>query len=336
QELYNFSKKLGAPVALSLMGIGAYPAGDANFTGMLGMHGTRASAYALSQCDLLIAAGTRFSDRVLCDPKHFAPHAKILHLDIDPAEINKNIRVTAAVMGDLRQTLRRLIGGITPGGRAEWLEDVARRKPRQAAARGRAELMPRQILETLHALTCGKAIITTEVGQHQMWAAQYYPFSQPRRFLTSGGLGTMGYGLGAAIGAQLANPGRRVVNIAGDGSFYMNMAELATAASYNLPIVEIVMNNGVLGMVRQWQKLFHGRRFSFTTLGRHTDFMTLASAFGIGGFVIETPRQIGPVLSKALALGRPCLVECRIGSDLNVLPIVPAGMPVTEQISEMS
>lgn len=326
-QLAALAHRLGAPVALSLMGLGAFPPSDPLCTGMLGMHGTRASAQALAQCDLLLALGTRFSDRVLCSPTQFAPHAKLVHLDVDPAEINKNIPASLGVVGDLSLSLDMLLEALGERSRPAWFTPPAGGAP----TRG----MPAELFRTLHRLTRGDITITTEVGQHQMWAAQYFPFDKPRRLLTSGGLGTMGYGLGAAIGAQCARPGQKVVNIAGDGSFYMNMPELATLATYRLPIVELVMNNGVLGMVRQWQKLFYDKRFSFTTLERKTDLSCLASAFGIRSFVIAGPQDIAPVLEQALACDGPCLVDCRIGPDENVLPMVPAGAPPTEQIFEI-
>jgi acetolactate synthase-1/2/3 large subunit len=335
-ELKAFAKKIGAPVTLSLMGIGNYPSDADYYTGMIGMHGTKTSALAVSECDLLIACGTRFSDRVLCNAKNFAHNAKILQLDIDPAEINKNIMTFASVIGDIKVTLTRLTERLEAIDHSDWLNKITKWKGLYPIDQPHGdEVMPQQILSAIHALTNGEALITTEVGQHQMWTAQFYNFSKPRTFMTSGGLGTMGYGLGAAIGTQIANPDKRVFNIAGDGSFYMNMAELVTAETYNTPVIEVIMNNGVLGMVRQWQKLFYDKRYSHTTLGRKTDLVKLAEAIGIAGFVIEKQEDIIPVLTKALAQNRPCLIDCHIGSDINVLPMVPAGASISDQIFEL-
>jgi acetolactate synthase-1/2/3 large subunit len=335
-ELKSFANKIGAPVTLSLMGIGNYPADDDYYTGMIGMHGTKTSALAVSECDLLIACGTRFSDRVLCNASRFAPNAKILQLDIDPAEINKNIMTYASIIGDIKVTLVKLMERLENADRSDWLNKITKWKSLYPIDQPRNdEIMPQHILNAIHTLTNGEALITTEVGQHQMWTAQFYKFTKPRTFMTSGGLGTMGFGLGAAIGTQIANPDKRVFNIAGDGSFYMNMAELVTAATYNIPLVEVIMNNGVLGMVRQWQKLFYDNRFSHTTLDRKTDLVKLAEAIGIAGFVIETQDDIIPVLTQAIEQNRPCLIDCRIGSDINVLPMVPAGASVSDQIFEM-
>jgi acetolactate synthase-1/2/3 large subunit len=335
-ELKAFARKIAAPVTLSLMGIGNFPSDDEYYTGMIGMHGTKTSALAVSNCDLLIACGTRFSDRVLCNAAKFAPNAKILQLDVDPAEINKNILTFASVIGDIKITLTKLTEKLEDATRGEWPRQITElKKLYPIAIPLKDEVMPQHIFDAIHTLTNGEALITTEVGQHQMWTAQFYKFSKPRTFMTSGGLGTMGFGLGAAIGAQIAHPDKRVFNIAGDGSFYMNMAELVTAATYNLPLVEVIMNNGVLGMVRQWQKLFYEKRFSHTTLGRNTDFVKLAESVGVAGFVIATVDDIIPVFTKVLAQKGPCLIECRIGSDINVLPMVPAGLSISDQIFEM-
>jgi acetolactate synthase-1/2/3 large subunit len=335
-ELKAFAKKIAAPVTLSLMGIGNYPSDADYYTGMIGMHGTKTSALAVSECDLLIACGTRFSDRVLCNVAKFAHNAKILQLDIDPAEINKNIMTFASIIGDIKVTLARLTDRLEAIDHSDWLNKITKWKSLYPIDQPRSdEVMPQHILNAIHTLTNGEALITTEVGQHQMWTAQFYKFTKPRTFMTSGGLGTMGFGLGAAIGTQIANPDKRVFNIAGDGSFYMNMAELVTAETYNTPIIEVIMNNGVLGMVRQWQKLFYDKRYSHTTLCRKTDLVKLAEAIGIAGFVIETVDDIIPVLTKAIKQNRPCLIDCRIGSDINVLPMVPAGASISDQIFEL-
>ncbi len=335
-ELRYFAQKISAPVTLSLMGIGAYPADDPYYTGMIGMHGTKASALALKECDLMIAIGARFSDRVICNANHFAKNTKILHIDIDPAEINKNVKVDANVIGDVKIVLKRLFDLIETKEHKEWLQQIVDWKEKYPIDQPKNdEILPQQILETLWKVTEGKAIVTTEVGQHQMWAAQFLKITEPRTFITSGGLGTMGFGLGAAIGAQMAYPEKRIVNIAGDGSFHMNLSELATAVTNNLPIIEIVMNNNVLGMVRQWQKLLYNKRYSSTTLNRKTDYKKLAEAFGALGFVIESFDDIEPVLHEALASNRPCVIDCRISCDVNVLPMVPPGVSINEPILEM-
>lgn len=333
-ELFVLARLIDAPVATSLMALGCFPASDDASTGMIGMHGTKASGLAVSHCDLLIALGTRFSDRVICDAASFAKQAKILHIDVDPAEINKNVTADLAVTGDLKVVLEKLCGRLHARRHPEWREEVAGWKS-EVPLEGKG-VTPHRVIGTLRRLTEGRAIVATDVGQHQMWAAQYYGFERPRRFITSGGLGTMGFGLGAAIGAKIGNPGDVVVNVAGDGSFYMNMAELATAVKYRLPIIELVMNNGVLGMVRQWQKLFYGSRFSQTTLERRTDFMLLAKALGAEGFTISSPGEIEPVLRAALDCRGPCLVNCLVDMDENVLPMVPAGAPIDTPVMHLA
>lgn len=335
-ELFELAKKIQSPVTLSLMGIGGYPSTDDYYTGMIGMHGTKASALAVSECDLLIAVGARFSDRVICNPKTFAKNAKILHIDADAAEINKNIRAYQCVIGDVKIVLSMLNEKLAQSDRAKWLDEIAswkRQYPIDQARNG--DILPQHIIEKLWKLTDGKAIVTTEVGQNQMWAGQFLKITKPRTFITSGGLGTMGFGLGAAIGAQIANPSKRVINIAGDGSFYMNMSELATAVTYKLPIIEVIMNNGVLGMVRQWQKMFYGKRYSHTTLNRETDYKRLAEAFGALGFIINSEEDIEPVFKAALESGKPCVIDCRIGNDVNVLPMVPAGADIDNPVLKL-
>lgn len=336
KELYDFAHKISAPVTLSLMGIGSYPSTDPYYTGMIGMHGTKASSLALKECDLLIAIGARFSDRVICKADQFAKDTKILHIDADPAEINKNIAVTGSIIGDVKEVLERLDKRLESIEHKDWLDQIIKWKEQFPIDQPKSdEIMPQHILEMMWKITEGKAIVTTEVGQHQMWAGQFIKFTQPRTFITSGGLGTMGFGLGAAIGAQLANPDKRVVNIAGDGSFHMNLAELATAVTYKLPIIEIIMNNNVLGMVRQWQKMLYDKRYSHTTLDRQTNYKMLAESFGALGFVINGFDDIEPVLREALASNRPCVIDCRIGSDVNVLPMVPPGISIDEPILEI-
>lgn len=331
--LSAFAEKIDAPIALSLMGLGSISPDNPRFTGMVGMHGSKTSSYAVENCDLFLALGTRFSDRVLCNAKLFAKNAKILHIDIDPAEINKNIRVFASITGDLNTILTELTHRLPDGiSHPEWMGKIRSLKADYPIDRPLGgETMPYDVLSTLHELA-PEAIVTTEVGQHQMWVGQYFHFAHPRQFLTSGGLGTMGYGLGAAIGAQAANPGKHVINVAGDGSFFMNLNELATAVTYNLPVIELIMNNGVLGMVRQWQHLFYNQHYSHSVLERQTNLTGLATAFGALPFTIEKPADIRPVLSEALDSGKPCVVNCLIDPDENVLPMVPAGKPIGDPI----
>jgi acetolactate synthase-1/2/3 large subunit len=336
-EARRFAEKIDAPVACSLMCQGGYDQRDERYMGMLGMHGTKVSAEAIRNCDLFVAAGTRFSDRVLCSAGSFAKGRPILQIDIDAAEFGKNLPVSLSVKGDVKAVLAKLAGMLPQQKHAAWMAQVRGWKRRyplcQAGAPG--GVLPQDVLETLCRLTEGEAILTTEVGQHQMWAAQYYTFQRPRQFLTPGGLGTMGFGLGAAIGAQLACPGSRVVNIAGDGSFHMNCAELSTLARCRLPVIELIFDNSVLGMVRQWQKLFYGGRFSQTDLGGGTDYALLANAFGVKALKIEAKDEIEPVLRQALALQEPVLIDCVISGDQNVLPMVPAGGSVEDPMLAM-
>ncbi len=285
EELRSLVERLKAPVALSLMGHGAFPSRHPLFTGMIGMHGTKASNMASSRSDLLIAIGARFSDRVVSDASRFALKARLLHIDIDPAEINKNVPSHQSLVGDVKDILTRLLARLPERAKSAWNGDIDAWKAEVPSAHGRDTLLhPKFIMEEIHGRVGDDAIVTTEVGQHQMWTAQFYPFAKPRTFISSGGLGTMGFGTGAAMGAQIANPSRQVVHIAGDGSFRMNCAELATIAHYELPILIVVMNNGVLGMVRQWQSMFYQGRYSQTTLDRPPDFLKLAEAYGVRGF----------------------------------------------------
>lgn len=336
-EVKAFAEKLDAPVACSLMCQGGYDQADGRYLGMLGMHGTKASAQAMKECDLLVAVGTRFSDRVLCNADLFGRRCRILQIDIDTAEFGKNIGVDLKLKGDAKAILARLNGLLPRQDHADWMRGVRQcreRFPLRQEGETPEAVLPQDVMETLCRLA-PDAIVTTEVGQHQMWAAQYCTFREPRHFISSGGLGTMGFGLGAAIGAQTANPEKQVVNVAGDGSFHMNCAELSTLARYRIPVVELVLNNEVLGMVRQWQKLFYGGRFSQTDLDSPTDYQKLAEAFGVKGMEIAKKSDIEPILREALALREPVLVDCRVGRDLNVLPMVPAGGSVEDPILEM-
>ena len=327
EEIIQLAEKLQAPVCCSVMGLGGFPADHPLFAGMIGMHGTYAANKATQEADLLLVAGARFSDRVAGDREQFASQAKILHLDIDPAEIDKNVHTTYSLVGDLKRLLGSLTQRIQEEKHDAWLQDVENWKvghPVPPQDNG-GYPDPMAIIDAVRARTSDDDIMVTDVGQHQMWVAQRYRFNHPRTFATSGGLGTMGYGLGAAIGAKVANPERKVVLFTGDGSFHMNLNELTTLASYDLPVVVMVMNNSVLGMVRQWQKLFYGYRFSQTDPHRKTDLVKLAEAFGVTGMRITKPEEVEEVVDKALALGKPVVVDCQISPDCNALPMIPPG-----------
>lgn len=339
KELKTLAELCDAPVSCSLMGQGAYDQTDRRYIGMLGMHGTVKAVEALNSCDLIIGIGTRFSDRVIGDPSVFGKNAKIIHIDIDPAEFNKNVETYIAVPGDVKEVLKYLCEKISQKKNA-WTDELIAKDCGEPVQRGTNEfpVTPQAVIEKLDELTGGNAVISTEVGQNQMWAAQYYRFKNPRSFISSGGLGTMGFGLGAAIGAKIGCPDKTVVNIAGDGSFAMNLNELITASAHNIPIIEIVINNNVLGMVRQWQRLFYDKHFSQTTLdNRHIDYIKLGESFGIKTFVIEKNEDIESVLKQALEISKsaPCMIEVRIDRDLNVLPMIPAGTPVENPITEI-
>ncbi len=339
KELKKFAELCDAPVSCSLMGQGAFDQTDRRYIGMLGMHGTVKAAAALNDCDLFIGIGTRFSDRVIGDPKVFGRNAKIIHIDIDPAEFNKNVEVFETVKGDVKAVLDELCNRISQKENI-WTDKMIISDFGEPVLHGTKELpvTPQEVIEKLDELTNGQAIISTEVGQNQMWAAQYYKYRQPRSFISSGGLGTMGFGLGASIGAKVGCPDKTVVNIAGDGSFAMNLNELITASAHNIPIIEIVINNNVLGMVRQWQRLFYEKHFSQTTLdNRHIDYVKLGESFGIQTFVIAKTEDIEPTLKKALEISKsaPCMIEVRIDRDINVLPMIPAGKPVVNPITEI-
>lgn len=338
-ELKKLAELCDAPVSCSLMGQGAYDQTDRRYIGMLGMHGTVKAAAALNSCDLFIGIGTRFSDRVIGDPKVFGKNAKFIHIDIDPAEFNKNVVVGCPVKGDVKEILRALCSKVTQKKNA-WTDEVIAKDYGEPVQKGTEEfpVTPQAVIEKLYELTNGEAIVATEVGQNQMWAAQYYKFKEPRSFVSSGGLGTMGFGLGAALGAKVGRPDKTVVNIAGDGSFAMNLNELITASAHNIPIIQMVINNKVLGMVRQWQRLFYNKHFSQTTLdNRHIDYVKLGESFGIQTFVIEKNEDIEPVLKKALEISKsaPAMIEVRIDRDINVLPMIPAGKPVVDPITEI-
>ncbi len=334
EELKQFVDLMDAPVTDSLMGKGAFSGEDARYTGMLGMHGTKAANYSVTECDLLVTVGARFSDRVTGNTKKFAYNAKIIQFDVDPAEINKNITVDASVIGDVKEILSRINKKLTQQNHAEWVKKVQALGEQKPLTYHKDVLTGPYIMEKLYEVTGGDAIITTEVGQHQMWAAQFYKFKQPRTLITSGGLGTMGYGLGASMGVKLARPDKTVVNIAGDGCFRMNMNEIATAARYQIPIIEIVFNNSVLGMVRQWQTLFYGKRYSNTVLNDSVDFVKLAQAMGAEAFRITKCEEVEEVLKKAIALNKPVVIDCIIDSDDKVFPMVPPGAAIEDAFSE--
>ncbi|WP_287712123.1 biosynthetic-type acetolactate synthase large subunit, partial [Anaerostipes sp.] len=324
-ELKEFAEKVDAPVCDTLMGKGAFNGTDERYSGMLGMHGTKASNLGVSHCDLLIAVGTRFSDRVLGNPKTFAKNAKILQIDVDPVEINKNICVSASIIGDVKAVLTVINRRLEAQEHKEWLDTVKEYKEKYPLTYDKGRLTCPEIMEAIYDITKGEAVITTEVGQHQMWAAQFYKYDKPRKFLTSGGLGTMGYGLGASLGAKVGNPDKIVVNIAGDGCFRMNLNELATASRYNIPVIEVIINNSVLGMVRQWQDLFYEERYSYTTLQDKVDFVKVAEGLGVQAKKITDIEQFKDAFKEALNAGEPVVLDCHIDLDDKVWPMVNPG-----------
>ncbi len=332
-EFRTFAKKVDAPVCDSLMGKGVYDGTDPNYTGMIGMHGTKTSNFGVSECDLLIAVGARFSDRVTGNAKKFANNAKILHIDVDAAEINKNIRTDVSLIGDAKEVLDRINAKLEQQQHTEWLDHIKEYAAKYPLTYDQNGLTGPFVMEKIYEVTQGDAIITTEVGQHQMWAAQFYKYKEPRTLITSGGLGTMGYGLGASLGAKMARPEKTVINIAGDGCFRMNMNEIATAARYNIPIVQVVINNGVLGMVRQWQTLFYGQRYSNTILNDDVNFEKLAEAMGAKGYTVTKKEDFEAVLKEAIALGRPAVIDCQIDRDDKVFPMVAPGAAIAEAFS---
>lgn len=330
KEVAEFAERIDAPVCDTLMAKGAFDGRSERYTGMIGMHGTKTSNFGVSECDLLIALGARFSDRVVGNPKKFASQANVLHIDIDAAEINKNIKTKASVVGDLKEILAALNGMLEKKEHPEWMEHIRELKKSYPLRYDTSELSCPYVMEELYRITQGNALVSTDVGQHQMWAAQYYKYTKPRTFLSSGGLGTMGYGLGACIGAKMGRPDTVCVNIAGDGCFRMNMNELATASRYNIPIIQIIINNHVLGMVRQWQTLFYDRRYSQTVLEDKVDFCKTAEGLGCMAIRVTKKEEFAPALKKALTAGGPVVIECMIPKDDKVFPMVSPGAPISE------
>ena len=336
-ELARFVELTGAPVCDSLMGKGAYDGRKDNYTGMLGMHGTKTSNFGVSKCDLLVVVGARFSDRVKGNTQKFATNAKIVQIDIDAAEVNKNIKTDASIIGDAKEILKRLNAKLEKADiadKSEWMNEIKESMKQYPLTYNQEGLTGPYVIEQIYNETNGDAIITTEVGQHQMWAAQFYKYKEGRQLITSGGLGTMGYGLGASLGAKVARPDKLVFNIAGDGCFRMNMNEIATAARYNIPVIQVVINNHVLGMVRQWQTLFYGQRYSNTTLNDQVDFVKLAEAMGAKGIRVTKKEDVAPAIREAISLNAPVVIDCQIDSDDKVFPMVAPGAAISDAFSQ--
>ena len=334
EQVLALAEKINSPICNSLMARGVVPTNHPLYTGMIGMHGTKASNITATKCDLFIALGARFSDRVVSNPENLS-NANIIHIDIDPAEINKNVKVDLSITADLKEALELIVSSVDEKNNEDWIASMNSLKKLPAyKAEGEDVLTPKVLFDALNNVKDKELVISTEVGQHQMWTAQYYNFKKPRTLITSGGLGTMGFGLGAAIGAQFGRPDCKVINIAGDGSFMMNCQELATAVTNKLPIVIIVMNNNVLGMVRQWQTLFFDKRYSNTTLNRKTDLVKLAEAFGAEGYRVREKSDLDDILEKALNAEGPVLIDYRIDSNKSVFPMVAPGAPINQIITE--
>lgn len=334
KEVREFAELVDAPVCDSLMGKGAFDGTNKRYTGMIGMHGTKASNFGVTESDLLIVLGARFSDRVIGNAKEFAKNANIVHIDVDPSEINKNIKADASIIGDIKEVLLRLNKKVEKKDNSQWMAHIEELKKQYPLDLDKSKLTGPAVIDSLYNITNGDAIVTTDVGQHQMWAAQFYKYKETRQLITSGGLGTMGYGVGACIGAKMANKDRICVNIAGDGCFRMNMNEIATATRYNIPIIQIVINNHVLGMVRQWQTLFYGKRYSNTVLDDQVDFVKISEGMGAKAYKCTTIDEFKNALKESIELNIPCVIDCQIDSDDKVFPMVPANTSISEAFSE--
>ncbi len=333
EEVREFAELVDAPVCDSLMGKGAIEGTNPRYTGMIGMHGTKTSNFGVTECDLLIVLGARFSDRVIGNAKAFAKNASIVHIDVDPSEINKNVKADASIIGDIKEVLTRLNKKISKQDNNEWMAHIQEMKTQYPLDLDQSKLTGPAVINSVYEITNGEAIITTDVGQHQMWAAQFYNYSRPRQLITSGGLGTMGYGVGACIGSKMGNKDKTCINIAGDGCFRMNMNEIATATRYNIPIIQIVINNHVLGMVRQWQTLFYGKRYSNTVLNDAVDFVKIAEGMGAKAYRATTIDEFEEALKEAVKLNIPCVIEAQIEEDDKVFPMVPANTAISEAFS---
>ena len=333
-EVREFAELVDAPVCDTLMGKGAIEGTNPRYTGMIGMHGTKTSNFGVTECDLLLVLGARFSDRVTGNAKKFANNAKIVHMDVDPSEINKNVKTDASIIGDIKEVLTRLNENLSKQNHSDWMTYISEMKEKYPLVLDKSKLTGPDVIDSIYNITNGDAIITTDVGQHQMWAAQFYNYKAPRQLITSGGLGTMGYGVGACIGSKMGNKDRICINIAGDGCFRMNMNEIATATRYNIPIIQVVINNHVLGMVRQWQTLFYGKRYSNTTLNDSVDFVKISEGMGAKAYRVTTLDEFEAALKEAIELNIPCVIDCQIDSDDKVFPMVPAGTAISEAFSE--
>ncbi|WP_213951628.1 biosynthetic-type acetolactate synthase large subunit [Tepidanaerobacter syntrophicus] len=333
EELLKLAEKINAPVTTTLMGLSSFPADHPLALGMLGMHGTAYANMAVTECDLLIALGARFDDRVTGDVKKFAPNAKIIHVDIDRAEIGKNVDVDLGIKADVKQFLINLLDILPSVKNEDWVNEVARMKNLYPLKYSEEGLKPQYVIEEIYRQSKGEAIIVTEVGQHQMWAAQYYKFKEPRTFISSGGLGTMGFGLPAALGAKVGRKDKIVFNIAGDGSFEMNCHELITASRHKIPVITVIFNNRTLGMVRQWQELFFDKRYSQVSLeGADVNYAKLAEACGVQGFEVDDKNELPKIIHNAIQLNAPVVIDVKIDAEENVMPMVPAGKPISEML----
>jgi len=337
EELKEFAEKNQIPVTMTLLGLGGFPSDHKLSLGMLGMHGTQYANHAIMESDLIIAVGARFDDRVTGRLQDFAPHAKVIHIDIDPTSISKNVKVTIPIVGDIKRVLTAVNKKVSPPSIEKWNKKIQDWKKKYPLTYndGNDEIKPQYVVEQIYEVTKGEAIITTEVGQNQMWAAQFYQYTKPRTFLSSGGLGTMGYGFPAAIGAQLGRPDKIVFDIAGDGSIQMNIQEITTAVCAQAPVKVAILNNGYLGMVRQWQELFYKKRYSSTCLD-NPDFVKVAEAFGAVGIRVTKKDEVKPAIEKAIKINQPVFIDFKVAREENVFPMVPAGASLKEMISGLA